>query len=258
MSQKHTIIIGGTRGLGRALVSLFAEEDRLLSIVGRRNPSESDKQIPNARYWQLNLADIALLEKTLTEIVHENGKVANLVFFQRYRDKGDDWTGEIETSLTATQKTIEILKDNFDPDSAKSIVIVSSVASNLIAEEQPLSYHVGKAGLHQMVRFYAVKLGDRGIRVNSIAPGTILKEESQEFYLQNEPLQSLYRSIIPLGRMGTSQEVANTIAFLCSTQASYITGQNLVVDGGLSLQWQESLARKVVSLNNPSLARPKS
>jgi NAD(P)-dependent dehydrogenase (short-subunit alcohol dehydrogenase family) len=58
---------------------------------------------------------------------------------------------------------------------------------------------------------------------------------------------NLYKTIIPLARMGTSEEVANVIAFLCSHKASFVTGQNIVVDGGLSLIWQETLARRLSS-----------
>lgn len=106
-----------------------------------------------------------------------------------------------------------------------------------------------------MVRYYAVTLGPRRIRVNSVSPGTVLKDESKDFYLKNEQLYNLYKGIIPLGRMGTAEEVANVVAFLCSSKASFITGQNIVVDGGLSLIWQETLARKVASLDHLRVTR---
>ena len=85
------------------------------------------------------------------------------------------------------------------------------------------------------------------MRVNGVSPGSILKERSKEFYNANPRLRDLYKDIIPLGRMGTAEEVAQTIAFLCSRRASFITGQNLVVDVGLSLEWQESMARRLFS-----------
>ncbi len=158
--------------------------------------------------------------------------------------------GEMQTSLTATKDMIEVLADEFDATNGGSIVVVSSVAGHLIAEEQPLSYHVAKAGLNQLVRYYAVALGPKGIRVNCVSPGTVLKEESKEYYLRDDQLQSLYKKITPLGRMGRSEEIADVVGFLCSRRASFITGQNIIVDGGLSLQWHESLARKVSSLNH--------
>ena len=82
-----------------------------------------------------------------------------------------------------------------------------------------------------------------------------LKEESKHFYFQNEELHNLYKSIIPLGRMGTAEELANTIAFLCSPKSSFITGQTIIVDGGISLQWHESLARKLTPMSNLNVSR---
>lgn len=254
--KKHALIIGGTRGIGRALVRTLAEEDQAMSVVGRRPPEEVDRHIPDTHYWTVDLLERGRLAVTLAEIIEQNGKLNNLVFFQRYRGEGDDWTGEIETSLSATKRVIEHLVSEFDDASSdNSIVVVSSVASHYVAEEQPLSYHVAKAGLTQMVRYYAVTLGPKGIRVNSVSPGTILKDESKDFYLQNEQLYGLYKEITPLNRMGTSEEIADVIAFLCSSRASFVTGQNIVVDGGVSLQWHESLARQLTPLKDLSVTR---
>jgi len=118
-----------------------------------------------------------------------------------------------------------------------------------------VSYHVAKAALSQMVRYYAVALGPLGIRVNCVSPGTIMKEEAQSFYAAHPELWELYGRIIPLGRMGSAGEVARAIAFLCSPEAGYITGQELVVDGGLSVQWQESVARRASGLDAVTITR---
>lgn len=251
----HSLVVGGTRGIGRAVVRALAQEKHLLSVIGRRPPPDVDQRLPDVRYWLVDLLDRESLSEALTDLTHQNGKVSNLVFLQRYRGQGDDWTGELETSLTATRYVIEGLVDEFDNASDNSIVIVSSNASRLIADEQPLSYHIAKAGLSQMVRYYAVTLGHRGIRVNCVSPGTILKDEAKDFYLQNDQLHNLYKRVIPLGRMGTAEEVANVVAFLCSPKASFITGQDITIDGGLSLQWHETLARKLASLDHLRITR---
>jgi NAD(P)-dependent dehydrogenase (short-subunit alcohol dehydrogenase family) len=195
----------------------------------------------------MDLTDKERLDAVLAEIVSKNGKLSNLVFLQRYRGKHDDWNGEIETTLTATKYIVEQLSAEFDDGADKSMVLVSSVFSRFVGDGQALSYHVAKAGLDQMVRYYAVVLGPKGIRVNGVSPITFLKEESKDVYLKDAKLMNLYKTIIPLARMGTSEEVANVIAFLCSHKASFVTGQNIVVDGGLSLIWQETLARRLSS-----------
>jgi len=247
MKKPHSLVIGGTRGAGRSLVKAFASEDHVVSVIGRRSPPEADHQIPNVHYWAMDLTDKERLDAVLSEIVNKNGELSNLVFLQRYRGKQEDWSGEIETTLTATKNIIEQLSAKFDDRADKSMVLVSSVFSHFVGDGQALSYHVAKAGLDQMVRYYAVALGPKGIRVNGVSPITFLKEESKDVYLKNENLMNLYKTIIPLARMGTSEEVANVIAFLCSHRASFITGQHIVVDGGLSLIWQETLARKLSS-----------
>ena len=144
---------------------------------------------------------------------------------------------------TATRQIIEYLAGQFQPRQNNSIVLVSSAASTVIAAEQSAGYHVAKAGLNQLARYYAVVLGAKGIRVNVVAPGTVLKPENQAFYLQNKKLQRLFRKTIPLGRMGTAAEIAEVIAFLSGPRASFVTGQTLLVDGGVNLLSTETLAR---------------
>jgi NAD(P)-dependent dehydrogenase (short-subunit alcohol dehydrogenase family) len=217
-----------------------------VSVIARR-PAEG--QMPSVRYWEVDLLDHKRIHKVLRGIIRQNGRLNNLIFFQRFRDNGDDWRGELETSLTATKQIIEGLVNDFDNSDEKSIVIISSAASHFIAEEQPLSYHVAKAGLNQLVRYYAFMFGAKGIRVNSVSPAIILKEEAKEFYRKNKPLEDLYKRITPLGRMGTSEDVAGAVSFLCGSNAAFITGQNIIVDGGLSLQCQDGLARKLSSLS---------
>jgi NAD(P)-dependent dehydrogenase (short-subunit alcohol dehydrogenase family) len=121
--------------------------------------------------------------------------------------------------------------------------MISSIASRSVADEQDEGYHAAKSGLLGLCRYYAHRLGPREIRVNCVSLGTILKENSKKFFLEQKELHELYCRITPLRRMGTAKEVAEVVGFLLSEKASFITGQEIVVDGGVGLQWQESLAR---------------
>jgi len=263
--KTHSLIIGGTKGTGRAVVRALAKEGHVVSVIGRSAPSPSEAGLPNVSFWALDLAQHDKIAGILDDIIKKSGKINNLVFLQRYRGEGDGWKGEIDVSLTATKIIIDYLadkvankfaenkfaeKDN-NSKGTNSIVIISSIASRFIVEEQPLSYHLGKAALSQMVNYYAVRLGYQGIRVNGVSPGTILKEESKDFYLNNKKLYSLYQEIIPLGRMITSEDVADVVGFLCSSKAAAVTGQIITLDGGVSLRGQESLARKLTDYDNP-------
>jgi NAD(P)-dependent dehydrogenase (short-subunit alcohol dehydrogenase family) len=243
MNNRHVLIVGGTRGIGHSLVKVFAKNS-IVSVIGRHPPMPSEKDMPNISYWATDLSDTRRLKKTLKAIILKNGKLGSLIFFQRYRGQGDTWAGEIAVSLTATKNIIEYLTDKFDDAAEKAIVIASSLASHYIVREQPVGYHVAKAGLNQLARFFAVNLAPREIRVNCVIYGAVLKEELRDFYLKHKKLHALYKNITPLGRMALPKDIANAVQFLCSEKASFITGQNLVIDGGLTLIGQESLLLK--------------
>ncbi len=235
----HTLVIGGTRGIGRAAVRCFCELGHSVSVLGRRDAAEA--KLASVHAFRVDITNGRSLKVVLARALRTYGPVTNVIFLQRFRGEGDTWQGELAVSLTATQNIIEQLRGHFAKPAA--VVMVVSHASHLVTAEQPASYHVAKAGLVQLARCYAVALGHEGVRVNCITPGTVLKEESRDTFLKDKALQKLYGRITPLGRMGRAEEIADVIAFLCSAQASFVTGQNLAVDGGLSLHWQESLAR---------------
>lgn len=248
MTRKHTIIIGGTKGVGRELAALFAAGGRYVTAVGR-NPGE----FPAVCGGQIegfpgDVEQPDALLASLVRQIEQRGKVSSLVFLQRYRGNGDAWAGELAVSMTATKTLVEGLVPHFDPDADRSICVVTSNASSFVARNQTLAYHTAKAALKQMARFYAVKLGPQGIRVNVVSPSTFVKRESAAYYAGQAELQALYQKITPLARMGTAKEVAKAVAFLCGPDASFITGQELTVDGGLSLMLQDTLAREVAGL----------
>ncbi|MFA6542821.1 MAG: SDR family oxidoreductase [Limisphaerales bacterium] len=248
-TKVHTLVVGGTRGIGREVVKFFLHAGHGVTVLGRRKSEE-------AGVWSqsVNLADKSALLHALAGAVRQNGRLTNLIFLQRFRGEGDEWEGELNVSLTATKIAIERLCGEFVRAKRKapnSIVIVGSNASRLVAGEQPVGYHAAKAALRQMARYYACSLAPRGIRVNCVTPGIVLKDEAREFYRKNEALHALYRRVTPLGRMGAPRDIADAVGFLCSSGAAFITGQEIVVDGGLSLLWQGSLANKLTFPKSP-------
>lgn len=235
----HTLIVGGTRGIGREVVRQFLRAGHRLSVLGRR-PSPERGVISHP----VDLADKAAVSMALALALKQNGRLTNLVFLQRFRGEGDAWQGELDVSLTATKLIIERLGDEFVRNrrgAPNSIVICGSNASRLVAGEQPVGYHAAKAALRQMARYYACSLALRGIRVNCVTPGVVLKDEARQYYRENADLNSLYCRMTPLGRMGLPRDIADAVSFLCGPGAAFITGQEIIVDGGLSLLWQASL-----------------
>jgi len=243
--SEHVLVIGGTRGIGRAVARAQQETGRTVSVVGAHAVEAAAGSTAPIRYWVADVTNEAERTRVLADIVTDRGTLTHLVLLQRFRGSGDAWDGEIETSLTASRAIIEACAERFDGGPDNSIVLVGSIAGRVIAGEQPVGYHVAKAALEHMSRYYAVALGPRGIRVNCVAPATVLKEESADFYDRRPDLLDLYRRVVPLGRMGTAEDVASVIGFLCSPAASFVTGQVVVVDGGISLLGQEALARRL-------------
>jgi NAD(P)-dependent dehydrogenase (short-subunit alcohol dehydrogenase family) len=112
-----------------------------------------------------------------------------------------------------------------------SIINMSSVNGTL-AIPSIASYNVSKGGINQLTRVMALSLADKGVRVNAVAPGTIATELAAKAVLTSEEAKARIMSRTPLRRLGEPAEIADTVAFLASDAASYITGEIMVVDGG--------------------------
>ncbi len=240
MSATHAIVIGGTKGIGLTTARTLARDWDRVSVVGRSEPASPGDRV---RWWKADAMDPKALVAALDEASLDAGAPGALVLMQRFRGEGDPWEGEIAATLNGSRAAIEWAAQQMI--GGGSIVAVTSIASTHIATEQPVSYHMGKGALAHMVRYYAATLGAKGIRVNAVAPGTTVKDEARGFYGSHPEITGLFADIVPLGRMGTSADVAELVAFLASAKASFITGQEIVIDGGVSVLGQEALARKV-------------
>ncbi len=240
--MRQHLVIGGTRGIGREVVKRLLAQGEAVAVLGRREPSPADAAAPGVRYWTSDLATEPT--QALPEIL-ARGPLGSLIFCHRFKGGGEAWDGELQTSLSATRALIEAAAPHFDPEGPRAIVITSSIVSHFVADEQPVGYHVAKAGLNQMARYYAVTLGAQGLRVNTVSPSVFIKEESAAYYAEHPEMTERLTAITPLARMGSAGEVAEAILFLAGPQASFITGQDLIVDGGISLQAPPSLARKL-------------
>jgi len=243
--KRHFLVVGGTKGTGRVLVNhLVAEGLFAVSVFGRSAGGHA--QTPGLAQYPVDVSDKKLLLSCLDQAVANHGKLACVVFLQRYRSGNDEFDKELAVAISATKNAIDHIVDKqyFTNDGqSNSIVLVSSVADQFVAPEQSPGYHVGKAGLSQLGRYYALKLGPMGIRVNTVSPCMVAKDEAMEYYDKNKWLVDRFNKYIPIGRMGRPQDIVNAVMFLAGEQASYITGQNILVDGGLTLRTHESMLR---------------
>lgn len=234
--KRHFVVVGGTRGLGKVFADRASRQQHVVSILGR-----SAKNDPAEGSFTCDLQQPEQAAAVLDQVRRERGEIDGLAFFQRFRGPGDDWGGELQTSLTAAKTLIERAVPLFKPDGLKSIVLTSSVNAAFISPKLPVGYHIAKAGLCQLAKYYACKLGEFGIRVNAVCPGTFVKPENAEYYKSHPDVAAKLAGVSPLKRMGTADEVVDVLEFLLSEKSSYLTGQALTVDGGTSLQWHEHL-----------------
>lgn len=239
---KHYVVVGGTKGAGRVLVETLCGGDRRVSVLSRKRPVDPHEDV---LYAEADICDRERTQRQLKRIVRENGPVSYLIFAQRYRGTGDKWHGEIGTTLTAPREIVRNLSKSFVTKGDRAIVFIGSVAAQFILPEQDAAYHVARAGLLQLMRYYAMALGPMGIRVNCVSMGTMLKDEALPFYESNRSLLDSKSALSPLGRMGRPKDVVDAVSFLCSNRASFITGHNLIVDGGIAMVGHETLARSL-------------
>ncbi|PZT48638.1 3-oxoacyl-ACP reductase [Helicobacter valdiviensis] len=240
MNKKKMLIFGGSKGIGGVFTKQSLEKYDI-TLFSRTNPYSFNVNFIESDFCSDDFCRI------LNKISQDDDKIDYLVFFLKYRGGIiDNFSGEIAVELTMVKNALEILETNLNENA--SIVFVSSICGSLIAKNQPLGYHVAKAGLEQITRYYALNFAKKGIRVNAVAPSLTLKPENEEFYNEQKGLVELYKMLSPLGRIGKSEDVCEVIEFLLN--CSFVNGQIIRVDGGISIQEYETLVRSIAEFYN--------
>ena len=235
---KTSLVTGGTRGIGGVVSEVLRNRGDEVITVSRR-------KLDDGNHISVDLSSKKQIYKLVRNL--SSTTIDNLVFCHRYR--GKSWNKEFQISLHAVHHMIEGLKPNLGANS--SIVIIGSNASSFVFEEQSVSYHATRAALENIAKYYAVQLGPQNTRFNCVLPGgTLVKPENVDFFSEHNPVRKLIEKISPLRKIGDARDVAYLVEFLCSDKASFISGQSILVDGGLSVVSQESLARKLKNLQH--------
>lgn len=241
-----SLVVGGSKGIGLEIARLFRQRGDEVYVLSRNKGGWEGKHI------EADLANISSLERTIDFIKNENIRFRYIVFAQKNRFQPSDWDYEFTVQLKSVQILIEGILPTMD---GGAFVFIGSPAGRFIVKEQPLNYHLSKAALEHLAKYYAVNFGKTGIRFNCVMPGTIVKESNAEFFETNKEISDLLKSITPLGILGDAKDIANTVDFLSSDKSRYITGQSILIDGGQSLEGQESLARELKSLQHPNIKK---
>ncbi|MBI2901283.1 MAG: SDR family oxidoreductase [Planctomycetes bacterium] len=258
LEGKVALVTGGARGIGRNIVkALSAEGARVLfadvDAGGAAGTLERFRAEGRRVDWlQIDLRAEGAPVQMVHDAVRMAGRLDILVNNARSgRRVGfleeDDRTWEeglsvtLKASFFATQEAVRVMSAG----GGGSIVSIGSIAAFMACRESPV-YHIAKAGLVQMTRYFAVHAGPHGVRVNAVLPGFIVQDEYRGRYEgeENAEYRRTAESCHPGGRTGFSDEVAAAVVFLCSQDAAFVNGHSLVVDGGATLQEQFGLLRR--------------
>ncbi len=235
-SQPVTVVVGGMHGSGGNVARRFHDVGHRVIIVDRRASPDGDAEPYYEAVVAADLSQLSGVEDGAARLADMVEALDNLIFSLRYRGAEDEaWEGEIALDVTATRVLIDRLHTRMTPEGA-SIVMTSSTAAAHYTPGCSIAYHTAKAAVEQMMRCYAYELGPLGIRVNAVAPGYIVKDESRSYFEADQDNVREVAQMHPLGRYGTADDVADVVSFLCSRQSSFVTGQVITVDGGLSLR----------------------
>lgn len=256
LSGQVAVVTGGAQGIGGGTARRLAADGASVLIA---DISEEAAEANAARIREAGgtaqaiVADVsksADIRRMIDTAIERWGKLTILVnnaFGVAAMAKGtaleveeDDWDRGFAVLVKALYLGAKYAVPHMEAAGGGAIVNISSV-HGLLAAPRALVYDTGKAAVIGLTRQLAVDFGPLGIRVNAICPGHIVTENMQRRWDKNPDGLRFFDQQYPLRRTGTPADIAGAITFLCSPDASFITGQALTVDGGLTLQLQEDI-----------------
>jgi len=236
LEGRNALVTGGSRGIGRAIALELASAGASV-VVGYRSGKDEAEAVAEEAGGRAVQADVSDPEEA-ARLVADAGEPDVLVnnagltrdgLLPRMPD--EDWRDVIETNLSSVFYTCRAAVRPMMKRRAGAIVNISSVVG-LHGNPGQTNYAASKAGIIGLTKALARELGSRGVRANVIAPGYITSRLTDEI---SEEMRSLMLQNTPLGRLGDPEDVAGAVRFLCSDAAKFITGEVLLVDGGLGM-----------------------
>ncbi|MCP5265109.1 MAG: SDR family oxidoreductase [Burkholderiaceae bacterium] len=240
-APKVAVVTGAARGIGLAIARRFLAEGHAVGLIdidadtlplAAAGLGEADRVLPIV----CDVADAELLPAAIDAIAARFGRIDALVnnagvavFKPLLETRFDEWRRVMDVNLGGPFLCTQACAPYMLEVGGGAIVNITSI-SGLRASTLRVAYGTSKAGLSHLTRQQAAELGNRGIRVNAVAPGPVDTAMAKQVHTPD--IRADYHDAIPLNRYGLEEEIANVVWFLCSDAASYVNGQTLAVDGG--------------------------
>lgn len=244
LKGRNALITGGGRGIGASIAKALASEgvNVIITDINETNAATTLDEISklNAKGWfyHMNVADSASVSDCVEKVQKDRGTIDILVNNAGItrdnlliRMKEEDWDMVLNINLKGAFNCTKSIAPIMMKSRWGRIINITSIVG-VIGNKGQANYSASKAGLIGFTKSCAQELAARNITVNAIAPGFIVSDMTNAL---NPEVQKDFMSKIPLGRFGTVEEIANTVCFLSSDRAAYITGQVIGINGGMGM-----------------------
>ena len=237
------LVTGGSRGIGRAICLKLASLGAVVGINYVANPTAAQETLQQVEAMngkafmvRFDVADADAVQENIKEIINTHGQIDILVNNAGItrdglmaRMKEEDWDSVLDTNLKGAFLCSKAVMRSMMKKRWGRIINVSSVVG-FVGNSGQVNYGAAKAGLTGLTKSMARELAGRNITVNCVAPGYIVTDMTEGL---TDDVQEILKAQIPLGTLGTPEDVAASVGFLASPDSKYITGQTLHVNGGM-------------------------
>jgi NAD(P)-dependent dehydrogenase (short-subunit alcohol dehydrogenase family) len=245
LENRVALVTGGSSGIGRATAIAFAQAGAKVVVAARRT-SEGEETVNLAKnagsealFVQTDVTKATEVENLVNKTVDTYGRLDfafNNAGFGKLipltERSEQEWDSELDVNLKAVWLCLKYQIPAILKTGSGAIVNMASIGGSIVGVPELNSYNAAKSGVVGLTRSVSLEFAGRNIPINSISPGLIATDILSN--VSEEMLQAMIDTI-PLKRAGQAEEIATAVVFLCSNLASYITGQNLVVDGGFTV-----------------------